>query len=105
MIPWALAAVSIPYNLPGLNGRVHLNGATLANIYLGSITSWNDPAIKKLNPKLSLPDTKITPGLPLGRLGHDLRLHGVSLRRQRAVLQPRRQQHERQLPDRRRRAR
>jgi phosphate transport system substrate-binding protein len=40
---------------------VHLNGQTLANIYLGSITSWNDPAIKKLNPKLDLPDTKITP--------------------------------------------
>jgi len=61
VIPWGLAAVSIPYNLPGLNGRVHLNGATLANIYMGSITSWNDPAIKKLNPKLNLPDTKITP--------------------------------------------
>ena len=28
---------------------------------MGTITSWNDPAIKKLNPKLSLPDTKITP--------------------------------------------
>ena len=52
VIPWALAAVSVPYNLPGLNGRVNLSGATLANIYLGSITSWNDPAIKKLNPKL-----------------------------------------------------
>ena len=61
VIPWALAAVSVPYNLPGLNGRVHLNGATLANIYMGSITSWNDAAIKKLNPKLTLPDTKITP--------------------------------------------
>jgi phosphate transport system substrate-binding protein len=61
VIPWALAAVSIPYNLPGVNGRVRLNGATLANIYLGSITRWNDPAIKKLNPKLDLPDTKITP--------------------------------------------
>ena len=61
VIPWALAAVSIPYNLPGLNGRLRLNGQTLVNIYLGSITSWNDPAIKKLNPKLNLPDTKITP--------------------------------------------
>jgi phosphate transport system substrate-binding protein len=61
VVPWALAAVSVPYNLPGLNGRVRLNGQTLANIYLGSITSWSDPAIKKLNPKLSLPDTKITP--------------------------------------------
>jgi phosphate transport system substrate-binding protein len=61
VIPWALAAVSIPYNLPGLDGRLRLNGQTLVNIYLGSITSWNDPAIKKLNPKLNLPDTKITP--------------------------------------------
>ena len=61
VIPWALAAISIPYNLPGLTGRIRLSGQTLANIYLGSITSWNDVAIKKLNPKLDLPDTKITP--------------------------------------------
>jgi phosphate transport system substrate-binding protein len=61
VIPWALAAVSIPYNLPGLNGRLHLNGQTLVNIYLGSITNWNDAAIKRLNPKLTLPDLKITP--------------------------------------------
>ncbi len=61
VIPWALAAVSVPYNLPGLDGRVRLNGATLAKIYLGSVTSWNDAAIKRLNPKLDLPDTKITP--------------------------------------------
>ena len=61
IVPWALAAVSIPYNLPGVNGRVHLDGQTLSSIYLGSISSWNDPAIKKLNPKLALPDTKITP--------------------------------------------
>ncbi len=61
VIPWALAAVSIPYNLPGVSGRVRLNGQTLVNIYLGSITSWNDPAIKKLNPQIDLPNTKITP--------------------------------------------
>ncbi len=61
VIPWALAATSVPYNLPGLNGRLKLDGTTLANIYLGKISRWNDAAIKKLNPKLSLPDTKITP--------------------------------------------
>ncbi len=61
VVPWALAAISIPYNLPGVNGRLRLNGQTLVNIYLGSISNWNDPAIKKLNPKLSLPDVKITP--------------------------------------------
>jgi phosphate transport system substrate-binding protein len=61
VIPWALAATSIPYNLPGIGGRLKLDGATLANIYLGKITQWNDAAIKALNPKLTLPDTKITP--------------------------------------------
>jgi phosphate transport system substrate-binding protein len=61
VIPWALAATSIPYNLPGLNGRLRLNGAVLANIYLGNITRWNNAAIKKLNPKLNLPDMEIKP--------------------------------------------
>lgn len=61
VIPWALSATSVPYNLPGLNGRLRLDGPTLANIYLGKITSWNDDAIKKLNPSLNLPSTKITP--------------------------------------------
>jgi phosphate transport system substrate-binding protein len=61
VIPWALSATSIPYNLPGLNGRVRLDGPTLAKIYLGSITNWNHAAIKALNPKLALPDQKITP--------------------------------------------
>jgi phosphate transport system substrate-binding protein len=60
-IPWALGAVSLPYNLPGLNGRLRLNGQVLANIYLGNISTWNAAAIKKLNPSLNLPSTKITP--------------------------------------------
>jgi phosphate transport system substrate-binding protein len=60
VIPWALAGLSVPYNLPGIGGRVKLSGPVLANIYLGNITSWNAPAIKKLNPKLNLPSTKIT---------------------------------------------
>jgi phosphate transport system substrate-binding protein len=61
VIPWALAAEAIPYNLPGLNGRLRLNGTLIASIYLGKITTWNAAAIKKLNPKLNLPSTKITP--------------------------------------------
>lgn len=60
-IPWALAATSIPYNLPGLKKQVRLTGLVLAGIYLGKITQWNDKAIQKLNPGLSLPSTKITP--------------------------------------------
>ena len=61
VIPWALAATSIPYNLPGLNGRLRLSGPVLANIYLGKITRWNSAAIKKLNPGLNLPDLEIKP--------------------------------------------
>jgi phosphate transport system substrate-binding protein len=61
VIPWALSATSVPYNLPGLGGRVKLDGPTLAGIYLGTITTWNAAAIRRLNPGLSLPDTKITP--------------------------------------------
>ena len=61
VIPWALSATSVPYNVPGAGGRIRLDGATLAGIYLGKITSWNAPAIEKLNPGLNLPDLKITP--------------------------------------------
>jgi phosphate transport system substrate-binding protein len=47
-------------NLPGIEaGQMTLDGPTIANIYLGKITKWNDPAIAKLNPGLKLPDTGI----------------------------------------------
>jgi phosphate transport system substrate-binding protein len=48
------------YNISGVAaGQLVLDGATLANIYLGHIARWNDPAIKKLNPSLNLPDQAI----------------------------------------------
>ena len=58
-IPWALAATAVVYNLPGLP-FLKMNGSTLANIYLGKIKNWNDPAIKKLNSGRNLPDKAIT---------------------------------------------
>ena len=60
-IPWALSATSIAYNLPGLNCVIRLNGTLIAQIYLGRLTSWDDPKIKAVNPKCSLPGTRITP--------------------------------------------
>src|SRR5262245_18675688 len=42
-------------------GQLILDGPTLASIYMGEITKWNDPKIKKLNPKVSLPDVAIAP--------------------------------------------
>ena len=59
-IPWALAATSVMYNLPGVKNLLHMDGPTLANIFMGKITSWNDPAIQKLNKGVSLPSTAIT---------------------------------------------
>jgi phosphate transport system substrate-binding protein len=61
VIPWALAGMSIMYNLPGVEKRLVLNGPVLANIYLGNVTTWNAPAIRALNPGVNLPNTKITP--------------------------------------------
>jgi phosphate transport system substrate-binding protein len=47
-------------NVPGLKpGELVLDGPTIAQIYLGKIANWNDPAIKKLNPKLELPNLAI----------------------------------------------
>jgi phosphate transport system substrate-binding protein len=59
-IPWALSATSIPYRLDGGPNRIRLNGAVLANIFLGKIKNWDDPAIKKLNKGKSIPATAIT---------------------------------------------
>jgi phosphate transport system substrate-binding protein len=60
-IPWALSATSIPYNLPGLTARLRLTGPVIARIYLGTITRWNDPQIRAINPGLNLPPLQITP--------------------------------------------
>ena len=59
--PIALGAITLSYNVPGLKTGLKLDGPTIANIYLGKIKSWNDPAIKALNPGVSLPGTAITP--------------------------------------------
>lgn len=58
-IPWALSATAVIYNVPGAGNLLHMNGATLAKIFQGRITQWDDPAIKKLNKGVDLPSTKI----------------------------------------------
>jgi phosphate transport system substrate-binding protein len=59
-IPFALGAITASYNLSGVKSGLKLDGATLAKIYLGKITSWDDAAIKSQNPDVNLPSTKIT---------------------------------------------
>jgi len=58
-IPAVFGAVALTFNLSGVSS-LKLDGPTIANIYMGKITKWNDPAIKSLNPNATLPSTSIT---------------------------------------------
>jgi phosphate transport system substrate-binding protein len=58
--PVAFGAITVSYNLPGVKSGLKLDGPTLANIFSGKIKTWNDSAIKALNPGVSLPSTAIT---------------------------------------------
>ena len=58
--PTVIGGVVPIINVPGLKpGDVTLDGQTLADIFQGKITKWNDEAIKKLNPSVNLPETAI----------------------------------------------
>jgi len=58
--PVAFGAITVSYNLSGVKSGLKLDGPTLADIFSGKIKAWNDPAIKNLNPGISLPSTAIT---------------------------------------------
>jgi len=58
-IPVDLGGVAISYNVPGLTKSIDLDGPTLAGIFDGSITNWDDPAIAGLNPGITLPNLAI----------------------------------------------
>jgi phosphate transport system substrate-binding protein len=60
--PVIIGGVVPVVNIKGVTpGQLHLDGAVIARIYMGEITQWNDAAIKKLNPTLTLPSTAIAP--------------------------------------------
>ena len=59
-VPDAIGAVVASYNLPGVSGTVKFSGKILADIFLGTIKTWNDAALTKLNPDLKLPPLPIT---------------------------------------------
>jgi phosphate transport system substrate-binding protein len=58
-IPTVLGAVVVTYNVPGLKRTLRLDGPTLADIFLGKATKWNDPRIAALNPGTRLPSADI----------------------------------------------
>ena len=58
-IPESIGGITIAYNIPGMDKGLKLTGPVIAHIFMGNITSWNDPAIVSLNPGASLPAQKI----------------------------------------------
>ena len=61
-IPWALGGVAIMVNVKtNAHAPLKMSGPVLAQIFLGAIKTWDAPAIKALNPKISLPSTPIVP--------------------------------------------
>jgi phosphate transport system substrate-binding protein len=58
-VPTVLGAVVVTYNLPEVKRPLRLDGTTLADVYLGKITKWNDARIAALNPGVKLPATDI----------------------------------------------
>ena len=60
--PMIIGGVVPVVNLKGVApGQLHLDGATIASIYMGEIAKWDDPHIKKLNPNVALPPQAIAP--------------------------------------------
>ena len=60
-LPTVLGAVTLAYNLPGLQQPLKLDGAVVADVFMGTIRKWNDPRIAALNPGVALPSTDILP--------------------------------------------
>jgi phosphate transport system substrate-binding protein len=59
-LPNYISPIAVVYNLEGVD-ELNLTPQTIAGIFTGAITTWNDPAIAESNPDTTLPDTAITP--------------------------------------------
>jgi len=61
-LPLYISPIAVGYNLPGVDAEnINMDPATIAGIFMGEITSWNDPAIADANPDVELPDLDIIP--------------------------------------------
>ena len=59
-LPTVLGAVVPAYNIPGVNEELKFTPQLIADIYLGKISNWSDPAIAKVNPNVKFPNQSIT---------------------------------------------
>ena len=58
-IPTVLGGLAVIYHLPGVSARVRFTPQVVADIFLGKLTSWNDPRIAAVNPNMQLPRSDI----------------------------------------------
>jgi phosphate transport system substrate-binding protein len=59
LFPTVLGAVVPVFNVPGVSAELNFPRTVLADIFLGKVTTWNDPALAKANPGVTLPSAKI----------------------------------------------
>src|SRR6185295_10980187 len=59
-VPTVLGAVTVSYNVDGIDQGLKLTGETVADIFLGKIKKWNDPKIASQNSGAQLPSTSVT---------------------------------------------
>lgn len=59
-IPETIGSVTLSYNIPGAPQGLNITGAIIAQIYMGTILNWNDPALQSINPGFVLPAHSIT---------------------------------------------
>jgi phosphate transport system substrate-binding protein len=59
-VPTVFGAITVSYNVDGVAKGLKLDGPTVADLFLGKVKTWNDPAIAKQNPGMKLPDTAVT---------------------------------------------
>ena len=74
ILPMTAGEIVLAYNLPGVT-ELKLPREVYPLIFLGEVTSWNDPRIAAANPGVTLPDTHDHRGAALRRQRHDLRVH------------------------------
>ena len=98
-IPWALSATSLAYRGDGIPDHIKLDGSAVADIFMGRIKKWNDPALKKLNKGKSLPRPRHHRDPPQRQQRHDVQPDRVPERRQPTVEERCRQGRRRQLAD------
>ena len=59
-VPAYVSPIALAFNLPGITS-LNIDAAAAANLLMGNISTWNDPAIAALNPGVTLPSTAVTP--------------------------------------------